>query len=775
MKLYRKVLIFAAVISTLIYIVWRIFFSLPFGLRFVDMFFAIVLLIAELLGFTEALNFLSGMNRVEEPEAGKLLPEQFPEVDVFIATYNEPASLLEKTVNGCLNMDYPEKNKVHIYLCDDTRRDEIQKLAERMGVGYFRRADNAGKKAGNLNHALAHTTSPYIVTLDADMIPMHDFLTTLIPYFYPNIVEEDREGEKKSKKVGFVQCPQSFYNTDLFQYNLYSENSVPNEQDFFFRTIQLIRNKHNSAIYAGSNAIIAREALEAVGGFYTESITEDLATGLKIQSAGYQGISIASVHASGLAPTDIVSLFKQRDRWARGCIQTCRRLHLFTRKGMSLFQRLNYINSLLYWYTPIRRMVFIMAPILFSVFHVYLLDCSLQEVVLVWLPHYIFYNLALKKLSNDIRSSRLSNVYDTILFPYLIPGIVLETFGITKKQFAVTKKEKQQESFKSRMKLSVPLLIFFALDLWGIVLCLYRSFLEATSAHLIILFWLISNLYDIILALLFMFGRGSERQSERFSAPVHLRITFGKKHYEFTADNISDGGVRFHTKYPMYLPEHKEFNIAITDENGRYHAAVSGNIVHVVKMGENWNYSMQFTKIEETEKWQLYHIIYDRVPTLPARLSKASGYYADLRNNIYNRHKKEVSSNRKLPRISVHSIFYTKDGKRVKFLNFNYEYVLLLIDEENLQIIPPKMEIIVTEEAVMQCTLKKAFVKEKKKGQKLLYTIDNCDDLMENEVFCICLLEWIQGEMRGKVMKKQFEKEMKKAMEQDEFDELSYL
>lgn len=162
MKLYRKFLIFAAVISTLVYIVWRIFFSLPFGMRFVDMFFAIVLLIAELLGFTEALNFLSGMNRVEEPEAGKLLPEQFPEVDVFIATYNEPASLLEKTVNGCLNMDYPEKHKVHIYLCDDTRRDEIQKLAEKMGVGYFRRTDNAGKKAGNLNHALAHTTSPYM-------------------------------------------------------------------------------------------------------------------------------------------------------------------------------------------------------------------------------------------------------------------------------------------------------------------------------------------------------------------------------------------------------------------------------------------------------------------------------------------------------------------------------------------------------------------------------------------------------------------------------------
>lgn len=775
MKIYRKLLIFAAVTSTLIYIVWRIFFSLPFGMRFVDMFFAIVLLIAELLGFTEALNFLSGMNRVEEPKAKELLPEQFPEVDVFIATYNEPATLLEKTVNGCLNMDYPDKNKVHIYLCDDTRRDEIRDLAEKMGVGYFRRADNEGKKAGNLNNALAHTSSPYIVTLDADMIPMHDFLTTLIPFFYPNITGQKEKSNKEPEKVGFVQCPQSFYNTDLFQYNLFSENSVPNEQDFFFRTIQLIRNKHNSAIYAGSNTIIAREALEAVGGFYTESITEDLATGLKIQTAGYQGISIASVHANGLAPTDMTSLFKQRDRWARGCIQSCRRLHLFTRKGMSFFQRLDYINSLLYWYTPIRRMVFIMAPILFSVFHIYLLDCSLQEIVLVWLPHYIFYNLALKKLSNDIRSSRLSNIYDTILFPHLIPGIVLETFGITKSKFAVTKKEKQQESFKDRIKLSIPLILFLGLDIWGIVLCLYRSFLEATGAHFIILFWLISNLYDIILALLFMFGRESVRKSERFSAPVHVSVEFGKKHYEFTADNISDGGLRFHTKYPMYLPEHKEFKIDITDERDRYHATLFGKIVHVVRVGDNWNYSLQFTKIEEAEKWQLYNIIYDRVPTLPVKISKTSGFYADLKNNIYNRQKKEMSSDRKLPRISMHSIFYTKDGKRVKFINFNYECVLLTIEEQNLQDIPQKIEIIVTEEVVMQCTLTKTFAKEKKKGQKLLYTIDNCDELMEKEEFCICLLEWIEGEQRSQQMKKQFDKEMKKAMEQDEFDELSYL
>lgn len=152
---------------------------------------------------------------------------------------------------------------------------------------------------------------------------MSDFLIELVPYFFI-----------EGKKMGFVQSPQSFYNPDLFQFNLYAEDSIPNEQNFFFRQVQLTRN--NSVIYAGSNTILSREALKEVGGFYTESITEDLATGMLIQSKGYQTYAVAKVLANGLAPSDLLSLYKQRERWARGCIQTMRRLSLFRIKGLNI-------------------------------------------------------------------------------------------------------------------------------------------------------------------------------------------------------------------------------------------------------------------------------------------------------------------------------------------------------------------------------------------------------------------------------------------------------
>lgn len=178
------------------------------------------------------------------------------------------------------------------------------------------------------------------------------------------------------------------------------------------------------------------------GGFYTGSITEDLATGLLIQAAGYKGYAVSEVHASGLSPEDLTSLFKQRERWARGCIQTFRRLRLLRRKDLTRDRRRDYGMALLYWYTPLRRLMFILSPILYFVFGIPVIRCGLLPLICLWLPSVLLYYFALSKLAGDMRTARLSNIYDTILFPALLPGVILETLGIQKKQFSVTAKGK---------------------------------------------------------------------------------------------------------------------------------------------------------------------------------------------------------------------------------------------------------------------------------------------------------------------------------------------
>ncbi len=124
-------------------------------------------------------------------------PAENIRLDVLIATHSEEAGLLFKTVNGCKHMAYPDKSKVHIYLCDDNDRPEIAKLAHDMGIGYFGLSDNKLAKAGNLNHALSKTDSPLVVTFDADMIPRSNFLMETIPYFsLPEMILDHGEWKK---------------------------------------------------------------------------------------------------------------------------------------------------------------------------------------------------------------------------------------------------------------------------------------------------------------------------------------------------------------------------------------------------------------------------------------------------------------------------------------------------------------------------------------------------------------------------------------------------
>ncbi|MCH5139103.1 glycosyltransferase, partial [Clostridiaceae bacterium UIB06] len=275
-KIIKAIVLAIFFVSYVIYLYWRAVYTIPFTLGYVSIIAGILLFIAEFVGFIEAAIFYITLWNINTPTTPSIETKDFPDIDVFIATYNEPKELLYKTIVGCKNMKYPDKNRVHIYICDDGNRNEIRELCKEMSVGYITRTDNTHAKAGNLNNALRKTNSPYIVTFDADMIPMHDFLMKTIPFF---LTEES---------IGFVQVPQNFYNPDPFQYNLFLENNIPNEQNLFSRLIQAGKSRFNAIIYAGSNTVISRQALEDIGGLALGTITEDFATGMLIQSKGYK-------------------------------------------------------------------------------------------------------------------------------------------------------------------------------------------------------------------------------------------------------------------------------------------------------------------------------------------------------------------------------------------------------------------------------------------------------------------------------------------------------
>lgn len=302
----HRLLFLFTFIAIITYIVWRTFFTLPTKYGVVSLLCGVLLLAAEVSSAFEAIVNYAMLSQYAPPELPDLPEEWYPEVDIFIATHNEPVDLLYTTVNGCTFLDYPDKSKVHIHLCDDNARPEMEALAKEFGVRYWGLSNNTYAKGGNLNNAMRQTNAPLCITLDADMIPMHSFLMKTIPYFYLPKLKKDENGRWVPKspeeidpkeKVGFVQTPQGFYNPDLFQYNLYSEGRYPGEQDMFFREINVARSAYNAPIYAGSNTIISREALEDVDYIAVDTITEDFLTGIRIQKQGYKTYATGEVLA----------------------------------------------------------------------------------------------------------------------------------------------------------------------------------------------------------------------------------------------------------------------------------------------------------------------------------------------------------------------------------------------------------------------------------------------------------------------------------------------
>ena len=546
----KKVLLIAASISAFIYISWRLFFTIPLNFGIMSFIFGVALALSETVGVIEAFSHYRSLSANVSPELPIIEKELYPDIDVLIATHSESVDLLYKTINGCIHMDYPDKNKVHIYICDDTNRPEMKALANLMGVGYFGLSDNKHAKAGNLNNALSKTNSPLIVTFDSDMIPRRNFLMETVPYFYLPRLKKDKDGNwvdrtedelDENYKIGFIQTPQSFYNPDLFQFNLYSENNIPNEQDYFFKEINVGRNRSNSPIYAGSNTIISREALESVGGITTGNITEDFATGIKIQSKGYTCFAIPKVLANGLSPVDFKSLLKQRQRWGRGCVQTISSFK-FIFGELPIKAKISYIISLLYWWTFFRRFIYILSPILFTVFGLVIVDCTLPEILFIWLPSYVLYNLALKYLSGNIRNQKWSNIVDTIIFPFMIIPIFLETIGLKLKKFAVTPKNKIK-SKNTEFKYAIPHIILIIATFIGLITCTHNMIKYKNIGSIVLLFWLCMNLYFLIMALFFMLSRVNFRDEERFYTNIDVVINTNNLTINGVTSDISENGM----------------------------------------------------------------------------------------------------------------------------------------------------------------------------------------------------------------------------------------
>lgn len=490
-----KIIIYTlALILTVTYIVYRIFFTLPIHNSWLHIVIAIIVLGLEVF---EAIDFTIYYFNVlcyskKSLSTPKIKKTQYPDVDVFIATINESKELLEDTIKACINMKYPNKDKVHIYVCDDGNRKEIKSLAKKYKVGYITRKDNEGAKAGNYNNALANSNSPYIATFDADMKPTTDFLLKTIPFFVAY------------ESIGFVQLPQSFNNPDIFQLRFGLTDKIPFEQDYFYHVIQSAKNSTNSTIYCGTNAVLSREALDKTNGFALNTITEDIATGMLIESKGYQGVAISDIEAYGTAVDDLSRYVKQRSRWGRGCIQILKNYKILFNKELSVRQKMDYMSSISYWFFGVKRMLYLIIPLLFSLFGFVIIEGNIMLFMGLFFPTYLIKRFALDLLDNKKRSSTWNKIYELSIAPIMAKEVLKELFGFGSTKFEVTSKDKTTYKMtKTNRDLLLVHIVFLLFSILGVVLSIYKATMVGIWMYILPLIWLSVNIIYLFIVILF--------------------------------------------------------------------------------------------------------------------------------------------------------------------------------------------------------------------------------------------------------------------------------
>src|SRR6478672_11298823 len=259
--------------------------------------------------------YLYMSNRDKEPKIGAPL-DPLPVVTIQLPLYNE-MYVAERLIDAVCAIDYP-RELLEVQVLDDST-DETRNIADLavrryaaqgLDIKYIHRQDRTGYKAGALEAGLKVARGEFVGIFDADFMPTHDFLTRLMPHF-------------ADSKVGMVQARWGHINQDyslltkiqsiLLDGHFVLEHGGRNRSGCFFN-------------FNGTAGIWRREVIADAGGWQHDTLTEDLDLSYRAQLRGWRFVFVPDLVAPAEVPVEMNAFKSQQHRWAKGSIQTCRKL-----------------------------------------------------------------------------------------------------------------------------------------------------------------------------------------------------------------------------------------------------------------------------------------------------------------------------------------------------------------------------------------------------------------------------------------------------------------
>ena len=243
---------------------------------------------------------------VSSPKVGAATPK----VSIHIPAYREPPEMLLRTIDSVARLDYPNFECVVVInnTPDPSFWEPIEIRCHELGPRFkFLRVENLqGFKAAALRLAMAKTAADaeIIGVIDADYVVDPQWLRDLVPGF-------------ADPEAGLIQAPQDHRDGD----RSFIHAAMNAEYAGFFDIGMVERNEVNAIIVHGTMCLIRRTAMEAAGGWSSDTICEDSDLGLTIMELGWRAHYTNRRYGWGLLPQDYLAFTTQRARWAGGAVQ----------------------------------------------------------------------------------------------------------------------------------------------------------------------------------------------------------------------------------------------------------------------------------------------------------------------------------------------------------------------------------------------------------------------------------------------------------------------
>jgi cellulose synthase/poly-beta-1,6-N-acetylglucosamine synthase-like glycosyltransferase len=248
--------------------------------------------------------------------AAHFAESELPRVTIQLPMFNEML-VAERLIESAARIDYPV-DRLEIQVLDDST-DATAEIARRKcealrrqghDVAYLHREQRVGYKAGALEAGLKRARGELVFVLDADFLPAPTIVRDLVHFFTdPSVgMVQARWGHLNREHSTLTRCQAMFLDGHFV-----IEHAARNRSGRYFN-------------FNGTAGMWRSAAIADAGGWQHDTVTEDMDLSYRAQLAGWRFVYAPQLCVPAELPCEMSSFKSQQHRWAKGSLQTARKL-----------------------------------------------------------------------------------------------------------------------------------------------------------------------------------------------------------------------------------------------------------------------------------------------------------------------------------------------------------------------------------------------------------------------------------------------------------------